>query len=1472
MQPDSGLAFVVIQHLSPDFRSMMDELLNRHSEMKIRRVEAGMVVEPNTIYLNPARADMEISNGRFSITPLDSRHTLHLPINVFMTSLAREQGDRAIAIILSGTGSDGTVGAAAIQGGGGTVLVQEPETAKFDGMPTSVIDALKPDAVASPALLAGLVYRLAHGEAIGGPILDDEETEPKDRVFQMLRDRFGTDFSHYKNATIERRLNRRAELLGFGELSEYVRKLATDDEEAEALYADFLIEVTEFFRDQSAFEALNKTVIPDLIASMSAEKQVRVWVPGCASGEEAYSIAIGLAEEARRIKAEPNIKLLATDIHHRSLEAANFGVYDAAAVKKIPEDILKRYFEKSGNNYQIRPFLRQMVVFSVHNILRDPPFTKIDLVSCRNLLIYLNDTAQQKALAYFHFSLVKGGHLFLGPSETVGELSSEFELIDQKWRLFVKRRNVRLIESMTELPRNGQKRKAHAAPPIVSVGGEAAITRGDAKRVYDRSLDLILKKFAPPGFLLRRTGEVIRVFGDAGRFVEVGEGNFSQRVDDLVRGDLRVVVTAALDRAKTPQSLPFERRVTHRSANSTQTQVTVVLEAINDERTDTDLLLLTINEESRSVAIPDLNELHIDDEDIETVNLLRQRIEDIEHELKGSEETLQSTVEELETSNEELQATNEELMASNEELQSTNEELHSVNEELYTVSAEHQRKIIELTEMSGDMEHLLQATGIGTIFVDSDLRVRRFTTAAVQAFNILNQDIGRPISHITNRFGESELTSKLGQILATGESFEQEVELGDSVMLLRALPYIASPDEVSGAVITMVDVTELKRAQTDAQQLATRYEGIVQDIGHFMLRWGAKDQKITFCNDAYLDLVRRPREQVLGRTLSAMIPSEKNEAFISLVNQLKPGEASSFLLNVAEAEERPIWYEGVVRAIDDGHGAIYEYQALGVDITESTAYRIALEKLSKLSFDTDMLLADSIHAALEIGLEFFDMPLAIFSRIEDQAYHIESVVGGEMFGLKAGATLDLKATFCSGLGDGTKALTIPHISNSDFNDTEAHRGTGLEAYIGQRVKVGSHRYGSLSFSSRKRKEPFSPLGSGLIATLADWIGSRVERDALMEGIAHTRGDLDLILDNIRAKVWYKDDKNRILRLNKSAAESMGLTLEAATGADTYDLFPEMAAKYHKDDLQVIESGEPLLGIVEEFVPKDAPRAWVSTDKIPYLDHESNENNLLVISLDITHQKEQEQQVVDLYEELTLKNDRLLTSNDSLRQFAHVASHDLQEPLRKLMQFTEYLIDDCGESLSEDGAFFLDVISSSAERMRTLVQDILSLSGATGKDMVVEEVDLPAIVRDLQTQLEVSIEESGATFEIGVLPKVQGDATLVEQLFKNLLSNALKYRNADVAPHVAVACLSKKGGGFDITVSDNGIGMSDEDAERIFEPFTRLHDRKTFDGTGIGLAICRTVCDRHGWQIRAKGVSGEGTTFTVKIPAQQRVLE
>ena len=1469
MSPDSDCSFVVIQHLSPDFRSMMGELLNRHSSMPILQAQQDLEIEPNTIYLNPARMNMAVKGGKFVLTPVTSRDTLHLPIDVFLTSLAEEQGANAVAIILSGTGSDGTKGVQAISNAGGSVLIQDPVSAKFDGMPEAAMKSVRPDAIATPQKLATIVGRLARGEPIADKTDDDdkEPADPETRVFEILHERFGLDFNHYKSATIQRRLTRRMDLLALPDMTRYVERLEADRNEADELYAEFLIDVTTFFRDSAAFSVLDHQVIPPLIDAMSATRQVRVWIPGCSTGQEAYSIAMRLAEEARKRQVTPNIKIIATDVHQRSVDAASFGVYSTDELSPVSEELRNRYFKQTGSNWQVRPFLRQMLAFSTHNVLSDPPFTRIDLVSCRNMLIYFKEVAQNKAIANFHFSLVKNGFLLLGPSETVGELSKEFDQIDQKWRLFSKKRDVRLAEAIAQLPLGG---RGHKSRPT---GSTMTSEMSQNRRLYDRSLDIVLKRYAPPGFLLKSSGEVVRIFGDASRFIDISEGDFSQQIGGLVRSDLHAVVSAALDRAKVPKTLPFERKIVVDEENGDRSHLTVKLESLHDREGDSEQLLLTIHEESRGRASAmALSPVEVQSDDIETVLLLRQRIEDLELQLTAAEETLQTTVEELETSNEELQATNEELMASNEELQSTNEELHSVNEELYTVSAEHQRKITELTELSSDMEHLLQSTGIGTIFVDEKLCVRRFTPAAVETFNLVEHDIGRPIAHITTRFHEPTLTEKLSHIIETGESVEQEIVVGDKTLLLRALPYKVNDEGVSGAVITMIDVTALKEAKLKVEELALRYENIVEDIDHFMMRWDANDGKITFCNDAFCKVTDRKRERILGRTLEEVIAPEQADKLIQCTGDLAIGDATNFLLEETETAGRPVCYECIVRAVADNDGALVEYQAVGQDITEATAYRVALEKLSRLTFDIDKPLKPSIREALTIGAEFFGMPLGVFSQIKDEEYKVEAIVGGDILGLQEGTVMPLKNTYCSDLKDPNKALAIASVPDSEFKDSTAYLASGLESYIGQKVRTGSEYYGAVNFAARKPRAPFGELEISLIATLAEWIGRRVERDAMSKDIARTRNDFDLILNSIRAKVFFKDDKNRILRLNEAAAASMGLTVEEATGGDTYKLFPEMAAKYHQDDMMVIESGKPLLQRVEKFTPKDAPELWVETDKIPYVDSETGERHLLAIARDITVEKEHEQKIRDLNRELSSNNERLETSNDSLRQFAHVASHDLQEPLRKLMQFSEYLVEDCGDELSEDGKFFVEVISGSAARMRTLVTDILSLSSTTGKELKRETLDLPAIVTDLKGQMDVRIAESNARIEVGTLPEITGDKTLVEQLLRNLISNGLKYKRADVAPVVEINGITYPDGRIQISVSDNGIGMEQKDAQRIFEPFTRLHNRDKFDGTGIGLAICRTVCERHGWHIDVDSTVGEGTKFMVRIPSSEEAAQ
>ena len=1460
VRPDTGFAFVVIQHLSPHFRSMMDELLDRRSSMRIRRVENGMQIEPDVIYLNPPRTDMEVENGRFLLHKVEDDHKLHLPINTFLTSLAREKGEDAVAIVLSGTGSDGTIGAEEVRTAGGLVLIQDPGSSKFDGMPTSVLDSMNADVVAPPKQLASMISRLSDGEDIRAAD-SMEDQDPRDRIFRILRDRYATDFGHYKGATIDRRLSRRVELGGHGNLEAYSLKLGADEREADLLYADLLIEVTDFFRDGEGFEALRREVVPALIDKMQDDRPIRVWVPGCASGEEAYSIAILLAEHARENGLELNLKVIATDIHHRSLEAASAGRYSHAAVKKIPPELRERYFTDEGDVYSVHPTLQRMVVFSVHNILSDPPFTRIDLISCRNLLIYFNDRAQQKVLAYFHFSLVKGGFLYLAPSETVGALSSEFDCLDHRWHIFRKRRNVRLTGSITPISKRLPNSKG--VPDTLPLGVEQNLVRSDARRIEQESLDILLRRFAPPGFLIKRSGDVVRVFGDAGRFVQIKEGRFSQKVVDLVRPDLRSVVTTALDRIRSVELLPFERRFRADSTGDERVLVTLRLEAVSDRPEETELYLLTLLEESRPIQVmADTNFADGDERNMETITLLRQNVEDLERELQGSEETLQAMIEELATSNEEMQATNEELMASNEELQSTNEELHSVNEELYTVSAEHQRKIVELTEITSDMEHLLKATGIGTIFVDADLHVRRFTPAATRAFNILKQDMGRPVSHITNRLGVENLPEILSGVVDRGDPVDMEFALGDSYILLRILPYTVTPGEITGAVLMTIDVTDLKQMEKEANRAAIRYESIVRDMSHFILRWSAKDETVRFCNDSYREVTGLDEGRIIGHPVRLPFPEEFREQ----LDSLPPGGAKSFFLNISEAGDKDIWCEGLVRAIGNDDGTVSEFQAIGRDVSIESAYRIALEKLSRVQDAEDASVESVLDELLVIGTEFFGMPLGIVSRIEDDEYMVRSIVGGETLKLEQGSVMPLSKTYCRYLKGTSEPIVIPHASESELVESEPYLASGLESYIGQKIRVGSKVVGAVNFASpTPRGAEFDDLEVQFMVVLAEWIGRRLERRESLEVIKSANDSLQFVLDSVRAKIWYKDDKNVILRANKPAAESMGITVAEATGADTYDLFPEMAKKYHEDDLEVIESGSPKLDIIEKFMPRGLEPSWVKTDKIPYIDPETSKRNLLVVAMDITALKLQEQVVNDLNRELERNNMRLTTANHSLEQFAHVASHDLQEPLRKLMQFTEYLAQDCGDDLSEDGRYFVEVISSSARRMRQLVRDILLLSSASGKELKRVPIELGEVMGSILQDVEIAASEAGAEVTFDTLPVIDGDPTLVNQLLHNLVSNALKYRPADRAARVRVTEGANASGELEIRIADNGIGIKPENLAKVFEPFARLHDRKQYDGTGIGLAICRTVCERHGWMLHAESEFGEGSTFVVTIP-------
>jgi len=799
---DTGMAFVIVQHLSPDFKSLMDELLARHTPLPIHLVEDGMLVEADHVYLIPAKKEMIISGGRLLLGDRGRPQDLTLPIDVFFRSLAQDCGPHAVSIVLSGGGSDGSRGICDVHHAGGLVLVQDLESAQFDGMPRAAREAGVADALLEPqemprALLEHAERRAAARAAAGPASAAPAPLQGLDAVYRMLQEEFGIDFTHYKPSTVTRRIERRLALARSQDLEEYLRRLRNEREELDALYRDLLIGVTRFFRDPEAFALLEQRILPELMARTPPEAPLRLWVAGCATGEEAYSLAIAVQDLMARV-GERTVKIFATDVHRGSLEKAAAAIYDDEALANVSPERLARYFTRAGSNYQVVPDLRQMIVFAQHNVIRDAPFTRLDLITCRNLLIYLQPAAQQRCLSFFHFALRQGGALFLGPSETLGPLAHGFEILDKHWQLYRKQG-----ESRTSVD---TRRPAASADPRLSAPPATPAPRQSLAQLLG-TYDALLDEVMPPGLLVSESGELVHVFAGGSRFLRMPDGRQGLGVLELVRGELKMILAGALKRAlREPSAIVFKGVRAGGEEDDASYRVTV--RAVRGRSGSAPHVLVSIEPMHGEGQRPAPAEKQIDLDQVS-----REQLAALESELGHTKENLQAAVEQLEASNEELQASNEELQASNEELQSTNEELQSVNEELYTVNAEYQRKIAELTELTNDMDNLLASTEVGTIFLDGQLRIRKFTPQVAQTFSLVPHDVGRPIDAFAHKMDHPELVEDLRRVLATGQPVEHDLlDLQGKAFFLRLLPYRVK-GSIDGVVLTLIDVSGLKQAE-----------------------------------------------------------------------------------------------------------------------------------------------------------------------------------------------------------------------------------------------------------------------------------------------------------------------------------------------------------------------------------------------------------------------------------------------------------------------------------------------------------------------------------------------------------------------------------------------------------------------------------------------------------------------------------
>jgi len=913
MPPDAapGMAFVLVQHLDPDHKSLLTEIIQRYTRMQVSEVTDGVRVQVNCAYIIAPNRDMAFLNGTLQLLEPVKARGHRLPIDYLFASLAQDQRERAIGIVLSGTGSDGTLGVRAIKGEGGMVMVQTPESAEFDGMPRSAIatgfaDYQLPPAEMPAQLMAYVKHAFGTLPPSSSATLVPSENLLK-KIFVLLRAQTGHDFSQYKPNTIYRRIERRMAVHQILNLEAYVRYLQQTPTEVQALFDDVLIGVTNFFRDPEAFTALEQQAIPQLFADKPPGSAVRVWCAGCSTGEEAYSLAILLQEQMEALKTSFKLQLFATDIDSRAIATARVGSYPASIAADVSPERLARFFtlDAPANCYRVHKSIRDLLVFSEQDVVRDPPFSKLDLITCRNLLIYLGTDLQKRLISLFHYALSPGGMLFLGTSETVSEYGDLFGPIDRKAKLY------RRKESFQGAQRAALSRfaptlsdKDLGLPPV-----PGRLTPSAKLSLRELTEQSFLQQLAPVGALVNAQGDLLYLQGRTGLYLEPtpGEAGISN-ILKMAREGLRRDLTTALHKAAGLQNTVRVAGVnvkTNGHFTLVNLSVCPVLSGPAGAL-DTPLYLVMLEATPEPVLpaaappTPPPSASAAAQATGDAKGDASTLIAELNEELRAKEEYLHAANEELETSNEELKSSNEEMQSVNEELQSTNEELEtskeelqSINEELNTVNTELQSKVTDLSRVNNDMNNLLAGTGIGTIFVDHALRILRFTPTVMKLINLIASDVGRPVGHIvSNLVGYQDLVADVQAVLKTLIPKEVTVQTLDAKsFIMRILPYRTLDNVIEGAVITFVDITDMERTRTElksANALA-RLAVVVRDSSDAVTVQDL-DGRIIAWNPGAVRLYGWSEQEALQMNVRALIPQAQQTEALERVHQLSQAQ------------------------------------------------------------------------------------------------------------------------------------------------------------------------------------------------------------------------------------------------------------------------------------------------------------------------------------------------------------------------------------------------------------------------------------------------------------------------------------------------------------------------------------------------------------------------------------------------------
>lgn len=1579
-------SILVAQHLSPTHKSILAQLLGRETKLEVKEAVHGKTLQPNLVYITPPNKEISISKNKICLKKPASRIGPKPSVDILFSSLGQRNCNHVIGIILSGTGSDGAAGVISLKRNGAFIIVQDPETAKYNGMPLSAIQTGMVDAVLSPDRMGEEIEEyLLHP----GSINVENETSAIKKIFNLLSERTGTDFSNYKSATIGRRLEKRIHALQLPSIEEYLKVIEENPEEANEMFNTILIGVTSFFRDIKAFNSLEES-IHKIIKQKKKGDAIRVWVPGCSTGEEAYTIAILFSRILKDKISDYNLQIFATDIDEKAIAAARRGIFQESSLENLPKEIQDQFFLSTEEGFEISKSLRSLVLFSKHDIIRNPPFLKLDLISCRNLLIYFNTSLQQQIMPIFHYALQMEGYLFLGKSETVGEFNDLFAPVDVKNKIFQRKRGGNLH------PPKFSTLKPHKSEVKVKTTSEEPVS------IAEMVKETLFNTYENPYVVVNEEHNIIEISGDVRLFLSLSPGSIQVNLIKMLNKELQIEVRSVLSRA-------IKDRVSVKS-NIKKFELFGSLHYVRI--TARPLIYSKLSEEFFVVIFEkmDIQEFLTKGEVSNEVTLVDNRIYELELELTATKEQLQTYIEEIETSNEELQSLNEELQSTNEELQSSNEELETSNEELQSTNEEVQityselkaaneeleRKEILLKENIANVDALLNNELQSFLLLDVSYRIVAFNKKAVETFELLRNKKLKVGDTIINFIAPNQLEAFIYDfnIAIHGKVFSGEKQMLDNQGNMRWFntnytPVIVDNIQTNGISISLLEITESKKILQDLKVsellvksvfnatstgiCITDEAGIFKDINeeycrifgytkeeligeHFSILFSqANKEKHTGLHQEFIngaseapielkqiqkdgqqiivasssELLHRPDgrkykvtsvrditkqkleenrlrllESVIVHTTDAVLITEAeptempgprivyvNEAFTKLTGytadevlgqtpRILQGPKSDYkeLKKLGESLKKwepyeittlnykkngeEFWINFTVTPVANEKGWYTHWIAVERDVTKFKNAELQKKLIADITqmFNQNLDLKETLKAVLEQIVDFGKFGMAEVWLISSDKKNIN------LFSRYAN-TSKLESFFNSSKdvvsfkkGEGIpghiwkktrRALWFDLKNNKEFLRWEAAKEAGLETIYGFPMFYNNEIIGVMAIGTEKNELSKNSFEVSL-KSFEHFIGAEIKRKQLKEELKKIFNFSPDIICVAGMDGYFK-------KVNPAACNILEYTEEELLTIPFFDLTHPEDKQSTQEDLKNIQLQNTTQYYENRYITKSGKIIWFAWTYSPYLE----EDLVYAVGKDITHRKEAENALKNLNVVLENRAKELAMSNQELEQFAYVASHDLQEPLRTISSFLTQLEKKYTDSLDEKAHQYIHFAVDGAKRMRGIILDLLEFSRVGKIEENLEKIDLDKLLDALRQLNWKNFEDKNGSISWKQLPEIVGYKYPLTQIFQNLISNALKYSRNDVAPHIAISCVELENH-WQFSVKDNGIGIEAEYFDKIFVIFQRLHNKDEYSGTGMGLSIVKKIVENLGGQIWVESSLEEGSTFSFTI--------